>query len=115
RLQEKPKPPAEADASVPKQLSDIVMSALEIEPEKRMSSAREMAQQLEVWLGPSAGSSTIFVPAPKASIYWKWASAGLGALLLVAVAVLRLRGPSKPMVVHAPVSVLVADFVNSTG
>jgi eukaryotic-like serine/threonine-protein kinase len=115
RLQEKPKAPAEVDAAVPKALSDIVMSALEIEPEKRVSGAREMAQQLEIWLGPSAGSSTIFVPAPKAPAYWKWASAGLGVLLALAVLVLRLRGPSKPVVAHAPVSVLVADFVNSTG
>src|SRR5579864_7891379 len=45
RLQEKPKPPAEIDVTVPKPLNDIVMSALEIEPEKRLSSAREMAQQ----------------------------------------------------------------------
>ena len=115
RLQEKPKPPAEVDAAVPKPLSDIVMSALEIEPEKRLSSAREMAQQLEIWLGPSAGSSTIFLPAPKASAYWKWASAGLGVLLVVAVVAFRLRGPAKPDLVHAPVSVLVADFMNATG
>src|SRR6266853_142175 len=65
RLQEKAKPPSEIDATVPKPLSDIVMNALEIEPEKRLSSAREMAQQLEIWLGPSAGSSTIFLPTPR--------------------------------------------------
>src|SRR5579859_6038988 len=73
RLQEKPKPPAEIDVTVPKPLNDIVMSALEIEPEKRLSSAREMAQQLEIWLAPSAGSSTIFLPPPASHAYWKWA------------------------------------------
>src|SRR5258707_11219307 len=78
RLQAKAKPPAELDATVPKALNDIVMSALEIEPEKRISSAREMAQQLEIWLGPSAGSSTIFLPTPRTPSYWKWASAALG-------------------------------------
>ena len=115
RLQEKPKPPAEVDAGVPVPLNDIVMSALEIEPEKRISSAREMAQQLEIWLGPSAEGSTIFLPAPKASVHWKWASAGLGVLLVAAVIAFRPRGPAKPELVHAPVSVLVADFINSTG
>src|SRR6266436_3465382 len=115
RLQDKAKPPAEIDATVPKALNDIVMSALEIEPENRLSSAREMAQQLEIWLGPSAGSSTIFLPASRTPAYWKWASAALGVLLVGAVVAFRLWGPSKPALAHAPVSVLVADFTNSTG
>jgi len=115
RLQEKAKPPAEIDSTVPKPLNDIVMSALEIEPENRLSSAREMAQQLEIWLGPSAGSSTIFLPASRTPAYWKWASAALGVLLVGAVVAFRLWGPSKPALAHAPVSVLVADFANTTG
>src|SRR5215470_2036161 len=44
RLQEKPKPPIEVEPTVPKALNDIVMKALEIEPEKRWTSAHEMAQ-----------------------------------------------------------------------
>ena len=115
RLQEKAKPPAEIDSAVPRPLSDIVMRALEIEPEKRFSNAREMAQQLEIWLGPSAGSSTIFLPPKQALIYWKWASAALSALLVAAVVAFGLKGPSKPAPAHAPVSVLVADFANTTG
>ena len=115
RLQEKAKPPAEIDPSVPKPLSDIVVKALEIEPEMRFASAREMAHQLEIWLGPSADSSTIFLPAPHAPAYWKWASAALGVLLIAAVVTFRLKSPSKPAPVHTPVSVLVADFANTTG
>jgi tetratricopeptide (TPR) repeat protein/TolB-like protein len=115
RLQEKPKLPSEVDPTVPKPLNDIVMKALEVDPEKRWSSAREMAQSLEVWLGPSAGSSAIFLPAPRTTPYWKWASAALGVLLLVAMVAFRLRGPAGPAPVHAPVSVLVADFANRTG
>src|SRR5258708_24617546 len=57
RLQEKARPPAEIDATVPKPLSDVVTNALEIEPDKRLASAREMADRLELWLGPSAGGS----------------------------------------------------------
>src|SRR5262249_38142769 len=39
----------------------------------------------------------------------------LGALLMVALVAFRLRGPAKPPPVHEPVSVLVADFANTTG
>jgi tetratricopeptide (TPR) repeat protein/predicted Ser/Thr protein kinase len=115
RLQEKPKPPAEIDASVPKPLNDIVMSALEIEPENRLSSAQEMAQRLEMWLGPSAGSSAVVLPAPRTAAYWKWASAALGVLLVATVIAFRMIGPAKPKAAHAPVRVLVGDFTNHTG
>src|SRR5258708_20912020 len=114
RLQDKAKPPADIDATVPKALNDIVMRALEIEPEKRLSSAREMAQQLEIWLGPSAGSSTIFLPAPGAPAYWKWASGALGVSLVAALVVFREVGPSQPAPAHPPGSALVADFAHTT-
>jgi len=114
RLQEKPKPPIDVEPSVPKPLSDVVMKALEIEPESRWASAREIANQLELWLGPSADSSTIFLPAARASGYWKWASAGLGVLLVGGVVAFRFYNP-KPKAAHPPVTVLVADFTNHTG
>src|SRR6266403_4701301 len=115
RMQEKATPPAVVDPTLPQALSSIVVKALEIEPEKRFASALEMAQQLEIWLGPSAGSSTIFLPAPRISAYWKWASAALAILLVAAVIAFRLIGPRKPKAAHPPVSVLVADFTNHTG
>src|SRR5215472_16657896 len=113
RLQERPKPPMEVDPAIPKPLNDIVMRALEIEPGDRWASAREMAQQLEIWLGPSAGGSTIFLPAARTS-YWAWASAALAVLLVAAVVGFRFYKP-KPKVAHPPVSVLEADFTNHTG
>lgn len=115
RLQESVVPPSKLDPSLPPALNDIVVKALEIEPEKRFASAREMARHLEIWLGPSADSTAIFLPAPRTSRYWKWASATLGVLLVVAVVAFRLKGPAKPAPVHEPVSVLVADFANTTG
>ena len=113
RLQEKPKPPIEIDPTVPKALNDIVMKALEIEPDKRWASAREMAQQLEIFLGPSAGSSTIFLPAPRTA-YWKWASAAVALSLLLSAIAFRIY-TRKPKAPHPAVSVLVADFTNHTG
>ena len=115
RIQEKAKPLSEVDPTVPKPLSDIVEKALEIEPKDRFASATEFALSLETFLGPSAQSSTIFLPAPKTTPYWKWASAALAVLLISALVTFRLRTPSKPKAAHAPVSVLVADFTNHTG
>jgi tetratricopeptide (TPR) repeat protein len=114
RMTEKAPPPVVVDPTVPQALSDFVAKALEIEPKNRFASALEMAQQLEIWLGPSEGSSTILVPAPGTAAYWKWASAALAVLLMVGVATFRLMNP-KPKAAHAPVSVLVADFTNHTG
>ena len=115
RMQEPVTPPVKLEPSLPLALNEVVVKALQIEPENRFASAREMAHQLELWLGPSAESSAIFLPAPKTTHYWKWASAALGALLIVAVVAFRLKGPVKPPPAHAPVSVLVADFANTTG
>lgn len=115
RMQEKPRPPTEIDPEVPKALSDIVMKALEIELKDRFSSAHEIAQQLEIWLGPSAGSSTVFLPGPRATPYWKWASAVLALLLAAGGVAFWFKSPAKPKAPHAPVSVLVADFTNHTG
>jgi eukaryotic-like serine/threonine-protein kinase len=115
RMQEPVTPPSKLAPSLPPPLNAIVVKALEIEPEKRFASAREMAHQLEIWLGPSAESSAIFLPAPRTTPYWKWASVALGLLLIVAVVAFRLKGPARPAPIHAPVSVLVADFANTTG
>jgi tetratricopeptide (TPR) repeat protein len=114
RLQEKPKPAIEVDPTVPKPLNDIVMKALEIDPEKRWASAHDVAQQIEIWLGPSAGSSMVFLPAPRLA-YWKLGSAALAVLLVAGLVVFRLKSPSKPTPPHPPVTVLVADFTNHTG
>jgi eukaryotic-like serine/threonine-protein kinase len=115
RIQEKATPPVVVDPTLPQELSSIVVKALELEPEKRFASAREMAQQLEIWLGPSAGGSTIFLPAPPIRAYWKWASGALAVLLVAGIVGFRLNYPPKPKPAHPPVSVLVADFTNHTG
>jgi tetratricopeptide (TPR) repeat protein len=74
-----------------------------------------MAHQLEIWLGPSVESSTIFLPAPRTTHNWKWASAALAMLLAVAGVAFWLKNPAKPKAAHAPLSILVADFTNHTG
>jgi tetratricopeptide (TPR) repeat protein len=115
RMNEKVTPPVTVDPTLPPALSDIVVKALEVEPENRFASTAEMAQQLEIWLGPSAGSSRIILGAPRMATFWKWAFAGLGVILGLGVIAFRVMNPSKPAATHAPLSVLVADFTNHTG
>src|SRR5579864_2200196 len=115
RMPEPVTPPSKLEPSLPFALNEIVVRALDIEPARRFANAREMAHQLEIWLGPSAESSAIFLPAPHTTHYWKWASVALGALLVIAIVAFRLKGPAKPPAVHGAVSVLVADFANATG
>lgn len=118
RMQEKAVPPAVTDPTIPKPVSDIVVKALEIEPKDRFASAGEMAAQLEQWLGPGAGETSVIVQQalPRASLPWKWLSVGAVVLLGVGASLAYwLKGPAKPKAAHAPVSVLVADFTNHTG
>src|SRR5262245_35446545 len=124
RIQEKAKPLAEVDPTIPGPLGDITAKALEIEPANRFASASEFAQSLESWLGisPSMVGSTMYqalVPAPPAQKpMWKYTAIG-SILLLIGVAALGLPkkffSTASKKVMHDPVSVLVADFTNHTG
>ena len=124
RIQEKAKPPIEIDPTIPKPLSDIVVKALEIEPEDRFASATEFAHHLEAWLGisPSMIGSTTYqalVPLQPQKPVWKYTAIGAIVLLLIAVAGLGVPKRFFPTLskktAHEPVSVLVADFTNHTG
>lgn len=117
RMQEPATPASQIEPSIPPLLNAVVMKALEIDTQKRFGSTREMAHQLELWLGPSAESSTIFIPTHRGSLYWKLTSAGLGVVVSLTVILVAFvwKGPKKAPLVHEPVSVLVADFSNATG
>jgi tetratricopeptide (TPR) repeat protein len=119
RMQEKAKPLAEVDPTIPKEISDIVAKLLEIEPANRFANAGELAWRLESWLGISnpalTTTGTVALPAGKSSFYWKWVAAGLALLLAGGGVAFWLKSSAKPKAAHAPVSVLVADFTNHTG
>jgi serine/threonine protein kinase/tetratricopeptide (TPR) repeat protein len=123
RIQEKAKPLSEIDPTIPKPLSDIVVRALEIDPNNRMVSASEFAQHLESWLGisPSMAGSTTYqalVPPPTQRPIWKYTAIGAIALLIALAALglpKRFLSSSAKKATHQPVSVLVADFTNHTG
>src|SRR5215472_16868449 len=119
RMQEKAKPLAEVDPTIPKEISDIVAKLLEIDPANRFANSGELAWRLESWLGISnpalTPTGTVALPAGKSSFYWKWVAAGFALLLALAGTAFWLKRPDKPKASHAPVSVLVADFTNHTG
>ena len=129
RTQERPRPPAEVDPTIPQAINNVVMKCLEINRDNRYSSAREILEDLGVETVTSVRtiapthSPGVAGPIPaEASLfrrYRTWMIGGTAGLLLALIGVasytLRgrfLRGPAGP---HSPVTVLVADFSNHTG
>ncbi|HEV3481298.1 MAG TPA: serine/threonine-protein kinase [Candidatus Acidoferrales bacterium] len=122
RTKEPAIPLRQLNPAVPQTLSDIVAKCLEIQPQDRFQTAREMYDALEAWKNGAAAPIWIrTLRSARRSLRRrdvKLSAAAVGAvvaLLLVAVITYQLKKPSKPAVAHAPLSVLVADFTNSTG
>lgn len=116
RTSEPARPLQELDKTIPADVSLIVKNCLEIDLAKRTSSATELLQQIEAWLGPQAGTRVVVQRSVGGPAYAKWSVAG-GAALLIAVSIVALRGRflPHPAAPHAPVSLLIADFDNKTG
>lgn len=85
RNQERARPAAELDASIPKALSDIVSKCLERDLNLRYQSAREILDDLEAWQGKRPVSASVVVPrpAPERAVPWKWIAAGMMAVIVV--------------------------------
>jgi tetratricopeptide (TPR) repeat protein len=130
RNQDRAVPLTELDLSIPKALSDIVAKCLERDVERRYQSAAEIIADLDAWEGKRPIAASMMIPAlsvPSSSsvviagrreLPWKWIASGAIAMLLGVGGWIYLgKGlrTSKPNAVHAPVSVLVADFTNHTG
>ncbi len=106
------------DPSVPPYLSEICAKCLEIDPNARFQSARELCDALEDWKRGSG--TTVRLQAVRwvrqGLRGWRWVAAGAAlALLAITAFILRNRFSLKPATAHAPVTVLVADFTNHTG
>src|SRR6266849_3663895 len=118
RNQERARPAAELDASIPKALSDIVSKCLERDLNIRYQSAQEILEDLDAWQSkrPISASVVMPAPAPPRAVPWKWIAVAASALLLlVGTPIVVQRFMHKTPIQHAPVSVLVADFANHTG
>ena len=115
RTSEPARPIGELDNTIPQPLAQIVTRCLEIDPDKRFAGAGEIVQAIEIWQGPGARTHVIIAGPAKLPAYAKWVALGVLLLAVAAGFLLRSRFTPQPVVAHAPVSVLIADFDNKTG
>ena len=110
RTSEAAPPPSQFDQSIPEALNDIVKKCLEIDPQKRFGNATEVLREIEHWQGAADGGM-----GAKRIPQWKWAVAAVLAVAVVSILiVMRLKIPGKPAVARTPVTLLIADFDNTT-
>jgi tetratricopeptide (TPR) repeat protein/predicted Ser/Thr protein kinase len=104
---------------IPQYLSDIVAKCLEIQPQDRFQTAREIYDALEAWKRGAA--KPLIVPSLRwvhqaKQLPWRWIASGLAlALLVVTAFMLRVRFSTGTAAPHSPVTVMIADFSNHTG
>ena len=116
RTHEQAVPVSDVECSVPRPLSAIVSKCLERDPAVRYQSAQELLDALTAFRGPSAaGSAIVARVANTMRVSIAILAFVVSIVLLAAVAWLFTRQrPAAVVGQHAPVSVLVADFVNNT-
>ncbi|HEX4664900.1 MAG TPA: serine/threonine-protein kinase, partial [Terriglobales bacterium] len=114
RTQERAAPPSQIDVSIPRSLSLIIEKCLEPDPNARYQNADELIAALDQFQGRSV---SVLVQPSFPAARSRWIMIGLVAVTLIALAaltsivLLRLRTPPS---VHKTVTVLLADFDNST-
>src|ERR1700686_1887389 len=127
RTQERPRPPAEGDAAIPKAISDVVMKCLEIDRDHRFSSAREiledLGQEMPTSIRTIASKLPPVIPAPQAekilpfARYRTWIAGG-ATVVLLAVLGIAFRDkvfPTKRAAPGAQASLAVLPFRNASG
>ena len=121
RTREVPRPPAEADSTVPRLLSDVAVKCLQIDPALRYQSAREILQDLEAWRGGATRSRPISIarrPPALLALRRKWIMAGAAVVALATAGlVLHERFVSHgEQAASAPaVSLAILPFRNASG
>ena len=119
RTQERAVPPLDLDQSIPVQANQIVMKCLETDPANRYQSVNELLKELEVFDPEKKISKFDQVRRTvkrRSKIVTVLAAASI-VLILAVMAGFWLRSrlaPATPTA-HAPVTVMVSDFINHTG
>src|SRR5947208_6459178 len=119
RVHERAIPVVSHDATIPAALSNIVSKCLERDVQLRYQNAGEMLDDLAAWQGGTAAATLKFAESSRPwgeSIPWPKIGVGLTVAVLATVGFL-MRGKltNVPAPANKSVSVLVADFTNSTG
>jgi serine/threonine protein kinase/tetratricopeptide (TPR) repeat protein len=127
RTQGPPPPPLKLNASIPKPLNDITLNCLAVDPANRYQNVGEMIVDLDAYLGVSPsggkGKSTILRRGPVTprlrtkgeSKVWKPISISVVVTLAILAGVYTLMQRSAPGPAPNPMTILVADFANTTG
>jgi tetratricopeptide (TPR) repeat protein/predicted Ser/Thr protein kinase len=123
RSQQRAVPLADVARNVPGTLSNIVSKCLETDPAKRYQSAEELDADLRAWQG-RGGKSRVSASSTRLRLNrireLPWRRLAVTGALIVAIAAgfswyMIKRQLAAKSGLHAPVSVLVADFENHTG
>jgi serine/threonine protein kinase/Tfp pilus assembly protein PilF len=121
RNQEQAVPATAHDASIPRELSDIVSKCMERDLNLRYQSAREILADLDAWQEKRPISASTVKPAstPKRDVPWKWiAVAGLTGAVAIGGWVVSSKLISKPATKAAAgpeVSLAILPFRNGSG
>ncbi len=120
RTQERAVPVSDVDNQIPGALSGIVSKCLERDVNERYQSAAAILADLNTWKDKRAAGTIHFDASVKPwgqTLPWPMIT-GIVTVLVLAVSGYLLRNKlfaPNTAAVHAPVSVLVADFTNHTG
>jgi tetratricopeptide (TPR) repeat protein/predicted Ser/Thr protein kinase/TolB-like protein len=119
RIQERAIPPAKLDPAIPKFVNDIVVRCLEIDPERRYGSAREIMQDLEARHPPRRGVTALHLPRFRMveEFGTKWIAPGLALVLLLIVGLIFREKIFEPRTKPAQpaISLAILPFRNASG
>ena len=114
RTQERAVPVAELDPRIPKVLSDILVKCLERDPAQRYQTAQEIIDRLDEFEGRRSSTTAIappWIPSKGSMVL----TAVAGVLVALAIGVIsHFHSRSVPAQPQKPMSVLLADFSNTT-
>src|ERR1700730_10839964 len=122
RTQERATPLAQLNLGVPGAISDIVSKCLEIKPEERYQSAREIINDLEAWRSGVISRSAI-MPTTRRFRYvpvsQRWLAAGVLLVALAAVGYvfrdkLSLQPSAKTPAADQPIALAILPFHNTS-
>lgn len=99
RLTTDPPQPRSLDPSVPRDLATVCLKCMEVDPNRRYQTAKEVGEELRRWLD---GKPVLARPIPAAARAWRWVKRhpALATVLLLAT-VLAIGGPTAAVMIES--------------